>query len=291
MALQFIDKKSVGAIVVDAWQKQLNTEKDPANGQWFTNDPSNGGGLYGQLTDALATELVFLEDRKVFRPSQVAATKGRADNRNGLTPEQTVTLTYQWSDSNSTTQSSTNGLKIGIGIDIKAKATFLGAGGEVTTKLSTEYTYSWTKSTTTTQTETKTFQQVIPVRAIPKGRIYEVVLMCNKDQLEVPYQANIYLTGHTTATFNGPVNGKDQWTVDAGTLCEWIATFGSAGDQSPNFKRDPADPTRGIISYAGTMTATQTANFLANTVDVTDSFMGTADPLSQAAVVSSLVLT
>src|SRR5215212_10304705 len=183
MSVQFLDKRIVGAYIVDAWQNHFETEQDPADGQWFTNGPGNNGGLYGQLTDALASELVFLENENVFTPHKIAAATGTADNRNGLTPEQTITLTYSYQDSTSTTHSTTNALKVGMGVDIKADATFLGTGGGVTTKFSTEYSFSWTDATTAAKSETRTFQQSVPVRGIPKGRVYRVTLLCDKTDL------------------------------------------------------------------------------------------------------------
>ena len=38
----------------------------------------------------------------MFTPHKIAAVTGTADNRNGLTPEQTITLTYQYQDSPTT---------------------------------------------------------------------------------------------------------------------------------------------------------------------------------------------
>jgi len=278
MALQFFDKRLVGQYIVDAWQQHLNTEMDPADGQWFTNGPGNNGGLYGKLTDTLASELIFDESRLVFTPNQVAAATGIADNRNGLTPEQTVTLTYAYQDSTSSTHSTSNSIKVATGIDINAKSEFFGTGGGVTIKFSTEYTYSWSDATTNSKSETKTFQQQIPVRVIPRGKVYQVVLMCNKDQLKIPYHANIYLSGTSSACFANPVNGQKIWTIDAGTLCEWINQFGAAGDESYKYGRDPNKPLQGICFLQGNMTATQTANFLARTFDITDLFTGSQPP-------------
>ena len=231
MTIQYLDKRLIGAYVVDAWQNHFTTEKDPADGQWFTNGPGNNGGLYGQLTDTLATELVFRENQAVFTPQKIAAATGTADNRNGLTPEQTVTLTYSYQDSTSTTHSTTDALKLGYGVDFKAKAEFLGTGGETTVKFSSEYSFSWTDSRSESKSETKTFQQSVPVRGIPKGKIYQVVLMCDKTDLQVPFEANIRVSGKSTANFGSDVNGQKAWTVDAGTLCAWINEFGAAGDE------------------------------------------------------------
>jgi hypothetical protein len=278
MSLQFLDKRLVGAYIVDAWQNHFNTEQDPADGQWFTNGPGNNGGLYGMLTDTLATELVFRENESKFTPNKVAAATGTANNLNGLTPEQTVNLTYSYQDTTSTTHSTTQSLKLGYGVDFKFTATFLGVGGDTTVKFTSEYSFSWTDATTVSKSETKTFQQSVPVRNIPKGKVYQVVLMCDKAELKVPFEANVYLSGKTTANFGSEVNGQKVWTVDAGTLCAWINQFGSAGDESYRYGRDPKKPEQGLIQLLGTLTATQTVNFTAMTIDITDSYSPTAQP-------------
>jgi hypothetical protein len=288
MTLQFLDKRLIGAYVVDAWQNHFSTEMDPANGQWFTNGPNNNGGLYGKLTDALVSELVFDQSKTIFTPHQLAAATGIADNRNGLTPNQTVTLTYQYSNATSSSHSTTNSLKIGVGVDVKFTGSLVFAQTEVSTKFSTEYGFSWTDTTTTTKSETQTFTQTIPV-TIPQGKIYQVVLLCNKNEFQIPYSANILVSGQSAACFASPVNGQNIWIVDAGTLCSWINQYGSAGDDSYMYGRNPQNPSQGMISLKGTMTATQTTNFIARTFDVTDSFKGTDVP--STAMLSSPVVT
>jgi hypothetical protein len=272
MSLQYLDKRIIGAIIVDAWQKHLNTEKDPADGQWFTNGPNNNGGLYGQLTDKLASELVFLQNENVFTPHKIAAATGIVDNRNGLTPKSTVTLTYSYSDTATTTHSTTDALKLGYAVDIKAKAEFLGSGGEVTTKISTEYSFSWSKTKSDSKTETKTFSQSVPVENVPAGKVYQVTLLCDKTDLKAPFLADVHLSGQSTANFASPVNGQKIWSVDANTLCELINKFQSAGDESSKYCRDPNNPKQGLIRLRGELTATQTANFTAMTHDITDTY-------------------
>lgn len=278
MALQYFDRKVVCATIVDAWQSHFNTEADPADGQWFTNGPNNNGGLFGQLTDTLASELIFDESQKIFTPNQVSAATAVVDNRNGLTPEQTVTLSYSYQDSTSSTHSTTNSLKASIGVEIKGKASLAVVGAEVSYKFGFEYGYSWTDATTTSSSETKSFSQAVPVKGVPKGRVYQVVLSCNKNTLKVPYRADVVLSGTTSACFERPVNGQSIWTVDAGTLCEWINQYGSAGGESYKYRRNPNNSSQGLLSLLGTMTATQTMNFRAATYDITDSFTGPQSP-------------
>jgi hypothetical protein len=278
MSLNFLDKRIVGAIIIDAWQNHFSTEMDPADGQWFTNGPGNNGGLYGILTDSLASELKFLQNQQGLTINKIAAATGTADNRNGLTPEQTVTLTYSYQDSSSTSHSTTNALKVATGIDINAKTDFFGTGGGVTVKFSTEYSYSWTEGSSKSQSETKTFSQQVPIKNIPSGKVYQVTLLADKADIRVPFYADIILQGQSVANFPSPVNGQKTWMIDAGTLCEWINKYGSAGDESYKYMRDPDNPKQGLIRLQGNLTAAQTTNFTAMTNDITDSFKGNVQP-------------
>ncbi|MBO0932286.1 ETX/MTX2 family pore-forming toxin [Fibrella aquatilis] len=277
MSLKFLDKHIVGAIIVDAFQQELNTEKDPADGQWFTNGPSNNGGLYGNLADALASALVFLPNEVVLTPRKLAAATATVDNRNGLTPKQTVTLTYSTTDTATTSHTTTNALKQGLSVTIKASGKFMGVGLEVSTQVSTEYSYSWSDTKTESKAETKQFSQSVPTD-VPAGKVYQVVLTCDKTDLKAPYHADIIITGKATANFASPVNGQKTWAIDAGTLCEWINKYGSAGDESSMYMRDPANPTQGLIRMNGQLTSAVTANFSVNTYDVTDTYNATGKP-------------
>jgi hypothetical protein len=276
MSLQFLDTRLVGAYIVDAWQNHFNTEQDPADGQWFTNGPGNNGGLFGKLTDSLATELVFEPSKKVFSTRLFSADSNIVDNRNGLQSKVATTLTYQYSNSSTVTHSSTQGLKVGSSLKIANKTT-LGVpatGANETTvevAFTSEYSYSWTDTTSKTSTETQTISRTTDL-TVDKGKVYQQVLTCNKDTLKIPFHANIYLTGRSFACFRNPVNGQKIWDVDAGTLCEWINHFGSAGDASYQYGRDPEDSARGMISLQGSMSAEQSRNFMIYTLDITDSF-------------------
>lgn len=275
MALQFLDNRLVGAYIIDVWQNYLNTEMDPADGQWYTNGPGNNGGLYGKLTDKLATELIFKPNTRLLTPHQQNAYTQLIDNRKGASLKNTVTLSHQYTDTTSTTHSTTNALKVGVATDIKVTGDFIVEKTEVTTKFSTEYSYSWTESKTTTSSTTKTFSQTLNVD-VPVGKVYQIVLLSNTNQLSIDYEADIYIEGTTSACFKNPVNGQKIHTIDAGTLCSLINQYGSAGDESYKYKRDPKQPSRGAIALSGKMTATQTINFVVQTFDITDSYKGEA---------------
>ncbi|MFC5863952.1 ETX/MTX2 family pore-forming toxin [Acidicapsa dinghuensis] len=266
------------SFIFDAWQSKLNTDLDPANGQWFTNGPGNNGGLYGKLTDSLATELIFKESQKTFSTRLFSADSNIVDNRNGLQSDVTTTLTYQYTNQSSLTHSTTNGLKVSAGLKITNKTT-LGVpatgANETTVEVSfnTEYSYSWTDTSSRQVTETQTVSRSTKL-AVPNGKVYQQVLTCNKDKLVIPFTANIYLAGTSAANFKADVNGKSNHTANAGDICDWINQYKTAGDSSSQYGRDPSDPTRGAIGLAGVMTAEQSRNFMVYTIDVTDSYTG-----------------
>ena len=281
MSLKYIDKRIIGAIIVDAWQKHFDTEMDPADGQWFTNGPKNNGGLYGLLTDELATKLVFTDPNPPFTIHQVAMATGRANNANGQYPPGTgvgVNLSYSYAEEVSSTHSTTNALTVGAEVALKGSAEFLGSGTEITVTISTAYTVSWTDETTTVKSETITGEMPVTLTDVPAGKVYDVVLTCNKAKVVMPYYADIHLRGTSTANFRSPVNGQRIWTVDAADLCEWIKQFESAGDESDRYGRDPGKPKEGYIRLRGEMTAERNFNFEVKIFDVTDAYNGTKPP-------------
>lgn len=273
MSIQFIDKNHLASVIIDAWQNYLNTEMDPVDGQWFNNGPENNGGLYGHLTDTIATELVFNLEKKVFQVHQKAVATSVADNRNGLTPNMSTTLTYAYQNVTTTSYTKSNSIKIGTGLSITSKANFLGSEVGVTTSMSTEYSHTWSETTSSSRSETLQFSENIPV-TIPSGHVIKVCLMCNTQQLQVPYFADIVLTGCSTANFRSPVNGKKTWQTDAGSLCEWIEKYQSNSDGNLIFCRDPNNSEKGLIRVKGMLDATSTVNFSVLTEDITQSFNG-----------------
>lgn len=299
MSLQYLDTVQISAILIDAWQNHLETEKDPAGGQWFTNGPGNNGGLFGKLVDELATELVFDTPAQTFSVYQSAAATGIVDNRNGLTPEQVVGLSCSFQDTVTTTHAVSKAVKTGTTVSIKGAL----KGGvfekEFGISFSAEYSHSWTDTSSVSSSETRNFNVSVPVRNVPKGRVWQVVLMANKKELSMPYRADIILKGNTVANFQSPIRGQKTWTADAGTLCDWIGRFGSAGDESWTYGRNPVDPTQGRISLHGVMKAVHTVNFTVRTLDVTDSFRPdgsddlvlATDARSEAQVVDEVLVT
>jgi len=274
MALRYFEVNVLGSYIVDAWQNHLQTESDPANGKWFRNGPNNGPGLFGGLVDDLASDLVFsqLPDQININRRKDIALSTTLDNRQGLLNDSPATQTLTWTITNSSTatHATSNSVKNGIA----EKLTFKGKWGAVEvsseTTISFEYQYSWSDSTSNTTTDTKTFTSSVPLK-VPNGKAYKLIVFADTVDLEVPYSARIVLSGTTEANFTHTINGKTNWSANAGALCGWIKQFGSAKDDAMEFDVDPANPARGIASLKGTMRAKQSVNFTIFAIDVTAS--------------------
>lgn len=267
MALQFLNVQTVSPYLAGAWKRQLNTGEDPANGRWYTNGANNDGiGLYGGLTDTLPTGLVFDQSKLVYLPKQIVASSSIVDNRNGLTPQSTITLSYSYTDTNSTSHTITNSIAVAAGVDITGGVDFL-VEGKVTAKFSLTYTFSYSSTTSETTSSTQTFSQSVPMN-VPTGKIYKGVLTAAVESIQVPYTANMIVRGTTETWFEDRVNGHYNWSTDAGTMFGWINSYGTAGADSALY-RDLGGG-QGAVVVSGVLNAQQTANFQAQVYDITD---------------------
>jgi len=279
MALQYLEPSVIGAYLVDAWQNYLETEKDPVDGKWFRNGPKNSPGLFGGLTETLVTDLVFGVPKDPINTRKEVALSTMLDNRAGLLNDSPATQTLNWTITNSTTatHATSNSVKTGI----SEKITFKGKWGAVEvsseTTISFEYSYSWSDSSSNTQTDSKSFVSTIAIK-VPQGKAYQLFVVADRNAMNIPYSAQIALTGTSEANFANPVKGKTNWSADAGSVCSWIKKYGSAKGDPMDFDADPADPSRGLASLHGTMRVTQAITFRIFAVDVTSTLQ--ADPSS-----------
>ena len=274
--LKYIDETKFVAIIMDAWQNHLQTEKDPASGRWFANGPHNNGGLYGNLKVELAKSLVFKSpdsSKGIINLKNKAIMNSTIDNRNGIFSAENppkATLAYTYTTESTTSMSTTNSITTGVEASAKVSGEFAGIGAEASLTASIGYEFSWSGENTNTKGEQITFTQELPLE-VPVGKVYRAYLICDVSDVEVDFDAVVYLTGNTVANFSSPVNNQETWIESAGSLCEWIRQYDSAGDESAAYSADPSDKTRGIISISsGKMTAEQTVNFLGVILDVTD---------------------
>jgi Clostridium epsilon toxin ETX/Bacillus mosquitocidal toxin MTX2 len=267
MALNSLDLSIVGPFIGSAWQRQLNTSEDPANGRWYFDGANHDGiGLYGGLSDAVPTGLVFNDNSMTYVPHQIMAASSIVDNRNGLVPQSTVQLSYSYTNSSTTSTTMTHSVKVGLGLDIKAKADFIIAGAEATVKMSVDYTFSYSSTTSETKSDTITVSQSVPV-TVPTGKVYKAVLAATSQSLRVPYTATIVVTGKSETWFEDRINGHYNWMADAGTVWGWINQYRTAGDDSALYHNLGGG--QGGVSVSGVLDASQVANFQVQVYDIT----------------------
>jgi hypothetical protein len=281
LQLQYFEVNVLGGYLMDAWQKELQTDADPIGGKWLTSGPGNGPGLLGGLVDELRTDLVFSNDKVTVNKTKEIATSTTLDNRRNEFKSGGATAELTWSITNTSTSthSTTHSIKSGISERVKFEGNFLGvAGVSAETGISFDYSYSWTDTQGSTVSDTKTMRTSVKVD-VPDGRVQKVVVLADRDDVALSYSAQVYLTGVSEANFASPVNGRSKWAADAGTICGWISKWGSAADDHMTFAADPTDAKRGIASLTGTMKARLSMNFTIYKIDVTDSFDG--DPGSE----------
>lgn len=287
MSLQYIETNVIGGYLVDAWQNELQTESDPTSGRWFRQGPDNSAGLFGGLTDILVTDLAFDAGQSSINKSKDVALSTTLDNRSGLLNESAATNTLSWQITNSvtTSHSKTNSIKNSLTEKITAKGTIGVAKVSSETTIGFEYAYSWTDTQAVTQTDTKTFTTSVPLK-VPQGKAYKLLVLADRNSLTTPYHAQIRLKGTSEANFEHPVNGKNRWSATAGTICAWITKYGSAKNDQMAFAADPKDPADGIASIRGMLRADQSVNFTVFAIDVTSTL--DADPSSSAAIAKLL---
>ncbi len=272
MALQSLNVQTVAPYIASAWKQHLNTNKDPANGRWYTNGANGDGiGLYGGLSDAVPNGLVFDESALTYLPKQIVAASSIVNNMNGLTPQSTLQLSYTHTDSTTTSHTITNSVQVGVGLDIKGKADFIVVGAEATVKFSLAYTFSYASTTSTTSSEAQTFSQSLPI-TVPSGRIYKGVLLATVQSIQVPYTATITVKGSSETWFEDRVQGHYNWMCDPGTLFGWISQFGTAGSDSSLYRN--LGNGQGGVTVSGVLNSQQTADFQAQVYDITESAKG-----------------
>lgn len=272
MTINFLHRHRLGAIVFDAWQKHLETRKDPAAGQWFSDDPHGNGGLFGKLTDELAPTLTFDPAARTFGVHRMAVATGLVDNRDGRTPSATVHLSHTCRDNVTTSHLVSKTVRTGIPVLIKGELGPDVFGNDFDNGFAAEYAHSWADATAVRDAAPRDLNLAVPVRNVPRGRVYQPVLVANRQVLSVPYRAEIILSGTTTANFATRSDGPRSWTATAGDLCEWINRHDCAGDDSWFFGRDPADPTRGKLSLQGMLRAVRYDSYSLRMLDVSEDF-------------------
>lgn len=304
MALKIFHINTLGAYVIDAWQKELGVTgerddvgdgadkndrfADPTNAEYLVYGPKQSGvytgGLLGDLTDELVEDLVFHGERGSLNRTKEVATTGEHDNRNGKNPSGGLKLKWIVTNSSTAQHSTTHSINAGLDVNFSWKRDGVvvdkvkGSDFERGFTIKFNYSYSWTDSEANTLTDTKEHWYEVNLD-VPAGSVYKAVVMADKENADLPFSALVRLTGTSETNFREDVQGKKNHSTDAGTLCSWIKKYESAAWKNDrlqvekdemSFEQDEADPKRGIASVRGTMKVDQQVNFLCYVVDVTE---------------------
>lgn len=266
MTLSIFDEKTYGRkYLVEAWQDYLNTGRDPANGKWYTNSPTNDNmGLYGGLYDQqMPTE--FDTDHQNYIPTQLTSNIVRIDNTNGLTPEVVAKLAYSYQEGTTTQHTVSDAISASVSESVNVN--FEVAGSTTTFQLSTTLTLTDSTQHSTVQTIASEVDVTVQV---PTGKIYETYLIYQQEELQVPFTMVTWITGTTETWFDSRVNGHYNWQLDADSITNVMIQNGIGETDGVSWQAfiGPAGPT-GELDLSGTASIFAGSGYTVKTVDVT----------------------
>ena len=268
MALSYLDEGTIGRYLSEMWKRELGTGQDPANGRWYKNRPNGEvGGLYGDLTDRLSSELVFDESSIRYVNKPKICDTSIVDNRNGLTPHATAILSYNRTKSTTTSHSQTESMTVGIGMEIALKSEF----ADIKLNMKFEYSHSWGSSEAVSESESHTFSTSVDIN-VPPGKVYKAVLESQSPRIEIPYRAFIYVSGMTETWFERQVKSHYQWEMPIGFAFSRIAEWGLAGKDSYAYGIDQKTGYEGTVVQFGTITHAENTDAVTKIWDITDSY-------------------
>jgi len=222
MTLQYINPDVMKAVLTKAWQKAMNNDSDPANGQWYTNGANGDGvGLYGGVSDSIDNVASVGAPSYASDPGNLKQTIGAlsiVDNRSGLmTVPAAVTLSHSYSTTQAFTHTTTPSINVGVSQWYVLQITLPGASVGGSTPIAFEKTWVTSNSTLDHTTNAATFQQTIQVLP-PKGKVYQAVLTYIQNKAVVPYWLNLHCSGETETWYEGRLNGHYNWMNSAPSL-------------------------------------------------------------------------
>jgi hypothetical protein len=271
MALSTFDEQVYGhQYLVQAWQEYLNTSKDPANGEWWTNSPTNDNmGLYGGLDDE-QQPTNFDTDNQTYIPIQGTSQSVRTDNTNGLNPEVTAKLGYSYSQGNTTQHTVSDAISASVSEAVNVN--FEVAGSTTTFKLTD--TLTLTDSSTHSTVTTVDSEVDVPVQ-VPTGKIYETYLTYLQEELDVPFTMQVTITGNSETWFDDRVNGHYNWVQDIGDLTIVMGqnSIGESDGVSWSWGFSPVS--EGVLNLSGIAKMYAGGAYTVKTIDVTPSTAAT----------------
>ena len=106
----------------------------------------------------------------------------------------------------------------------------------------------------------------------PVGTVQKAVLLCEQQQITIPYSVTTLVSGTTTAMDNA--QDTSGGLVEAGEAFGWINTYKCAGGDSSSYSDAGAvagiGQDAGAVTLTGKVVITQYGNFITAVVDYTE---------------------
>ena len=266
MALTILDPDVFGKqYLSEAWQDFLNTDEDPANGEWYTNSPTNDNmGLYGGLTDQ-NLGYSFDTTNETYVPTQTVGQSATTDNTNGLNPHATVKLGFSYQQGSTTQHTVSDAISASVSEAVNVN--FEVASSTTTFKL--QDTLTLTDSTTHSTVTTVDSSVSVPVD-VPTGKIYKTILYYTQEQLTVPFTMQVGVSGETETWFDDRVQGHYNWVQDISELVLMMVENNIPSDPSQySYQFQPVG--EGYITLTGNANIFAGGAYTIKTIDVTPS--------------------
>lgn len=262
MALTYLNSQTILDAIMCAWTKQLGGAVN-----LFKLD----------LTDS-TTGPVLDTDNAQYSDQQIAAAESAlVCNLDGaMSGYTTVSLACSYTNTTSETHSTTESVDTGV----KFSFTVSQVVSKETAEFSVNFTFSSTDTTTQTSSQTETYSTSVQVWP-PPGKVYKAELAAEYQSITIPYTVTVLVTGTTEASLipsptptGGPPPPMN--SADAGQAFGWIDSDKCAGSGS-NMYSNGGDlngdgKSVGVVTIKGTVTCSQTTNFVVTVIDYTDTY-------------------
>jgi Ca2+-binding RTX toxin-like protein len=266
MALTILDPDVFGKeYLSEAWQAYLDTDRDPANGEWYTNSPTNDNmGLYGGLTDQ-NLGYSFDTSNETYVPTQSVGQSATTDNTNGLNPNATVKLGFSYQQGTTTQHTVSDAISASVSEAVNVN--FEVASSTTTFKL--QDTLTLTDSTTHSTVTTVDSSVSVPVQ-VPTGKIYKTILYYTEEKLTVPFTMQVGVTGNSETWFDDRVQGHYNHVSDIGDLVLVMVNNDIPTDPD-QYSAGFSPLSEGFITLTGNANIYAGGAYTIKTIDVTPS--------------------
>lgn len=230
----YLDQAILKSVLTNGWQRKLNTDKDPANGnKWNTHNGGNGfgeGGLFGSLRVTLLAPQ-FASPGREIRDNRGPVELGRRSFVNSEGGVKNTEINFQATFNETLTYETVRyfGSADGAPFSISMKGEMFGdaaTGGSyfpygIDAKTGGKNfpdfigTNANTGQPLTTRTLSVVSREILP---IPYAQKVMALLMVDQDIIRLPFRVDALLAGQTNTWFGNQVNGHYNWYDNVGSV-------------------------------------------------------------------------